>query len=382
MKKRTMIAILMSAVMLVSCAKAEPEAEPEDETTATTTVEETTAETTVAETEATTRPTTAATTTAEPTPTTAAVSETKPDPVDEGSLHYDMFMAKVDEIEASASGEYTYAIRSIYNYETRDYYCVLVAFRADEITSYAIFDGEMVVYEEEDLSSDEIDYSHTYDEIKLMPCLFDTRLTSLQLTEEGTDWNAAVGIADSIGDGTYFGGLVALSDDGTRALIEVGEIISFDREMILSMSEGDSIGYGDFVIDEIYINGEYVQVNLASEMYGYEFHLTDHDEADPSKLYLCGDSEAWCMTNMVLVEVPVSPDCVESDTYMYVYDADEIGYNDREITGNPITDSYFWCCLDHRQFGPYNNGWYIAGAVIEPVTIQNGEVTQIHLGFR
>ena len=374
-----MLALLMSAVMLVSCSKAEPETEPtetEKETTTTTTVEETTEETTAA----TTGETTAATTTAEPTPT--PVPEIKPDPVDAGSVHYDMFMAKVDEIEAFAPGQYRYSIYNYSNYDGATDYCVLTVFGEGEQTSYAIFDGELVVYEGADVREGAVDYSHTYDEIKLMPCLFGTSVTSQQLTDEGIEWNAPVSFVDSIDDGMYFGGLVGISEDGTRALIEAGEPISFDKDTILSMSEGDPLGYADFVIESEFINGDYIQINLVSDTYGRELHLTNHEEADPSRLYLCGESESWFMTNNVLVEVPISPDCVVIDNYINLYAPDDHCYEDREIFGNPIMDSVYWYHMDQSNYLRSNSGWYLAGAALEPVTIQNGESTQVYLGFR
>ena len=108
MKATKILAILMATAMLTSCGKA-PVEETTEETTiteeTTTTAEETTAAATPTPTP---RPTLTPTPrpTATPTPTPAPTG----DPITSDDDQYPIIMGFVDELEASAPGEYRYII--------------------------------------------------------------------------------------------------------------------------------------------------------------------------------------------------------------------------------------------------------------------------------
>lgn len=372
MKKKTMIALLTAASLLVSCSKTAPtETTTEGTTTEATTAEETTA---VSETSETTETTPAPSPTPEPTPVPTPPGDIRT----EGPEQYDMFMAKIDEIEASAPGQYGY------QFSVERNSCILTAFDGNDKIRFVITDGEMTEYVPEEEHSYVIDYYLSYEDIRSIPFLCDTRLSVDTLGEERVEFNSPVtDVVESVPDGIYFGSLVGFSSDGTSALVVAGTPISFDRDEILSLEVEAPIGFMDFTVADIIVNEEYdyVQIDLSSESYDIgNLHLTNNRDADNSRLYLCEESNAWMLEGCVIVQVPVSSSVELGGNYEnMLYGPDGYEPEDPVITGNPLLDSGFWAALDPSYC---SNGWLSCSGGLEPVVIENGQITYMAIGYR
>lgn len=367
MKKRIMIALLMSATMLVSCSQAEVEETVKEETTTTTTAEETTEETT------------------EETAAPAESEEQEPvaDLITGGGDQYNTFMDKIDEIEAQDPGGYRYAFSIEYDNAQEGYFYTLAVIHGDDNIKYVILDGEIEEYTEGEVNDFECESALYYEQIRQLPCLISTSgLTHYELSDGIADYHAPTVDLDEPADGTYFGQLVGVTENGSSLLMVIGTPVSFDRDEILALEVGDPIGYNDLTIEEIFVNEEtgYVSVTLGDP----RLILSACDEADPSRLYLCGDSDAWILEDAFIAEVPVSSSCVVESTAANFFDMS--GYDDMEPTGNPLMDSEYAYAMGLNEWNPSryadNNGWVLPYGVIEPVEITNGEVTRIFIGFR
>ena len=372
MKKRTMIALLTAASLLVSCSKEAPaETTTEGTTTEATTTEENTVESESSE-------TTETTPTPSPTPEPTPVPTPPGDIRSEGSNQYDMFMAKIDEIEASVPGQYGYQFSIDRNC------CILTVYDGTTKVMYVISDGEIIEYVPEVQHDYSFDPYLSYEDIRSIPFLCDTRFSFDTLGEERVEFNSPVtDVVDSVPDGMYFGSLVGLSSDGTSALIVAGTPISFDRDEILSLEIGDPIGFMDFTVADIQVNEEYdyVQIDLSSESYDIgNLHLTNNPYIDGSELYLCEDSRDWMLQDAVIVQVPVSPSVELGGNYEnMLYGPDGYEPEDLVITGNALLDSGYWALLD-PSYG--SNGWISCSGGLEPVMIENGQIIYMAIGYR
>ena len=374
MKKRSALALILAAAMFASCAKAEPETEPTEttkETTITTTVEETTAVTTEATTEATTRTTTETTVAATPTPEPEIVRDLCTD-----YDQYPLFMAKIEEIEASAPGEYRYLILAGSK-------IALVAIAEDDEQCYVASGGEIIEYDDIVIHDYQRVWARPYEDIVRLPFLVDSaNLLRTEYTNEEVRYDQLNTIADSIEDGTYMGAVWGISGDGRSVLMSVCTPVTFDKEEILSLNVGDSIGYEDYVIADIesYEDREGIRIRLSSATIPYAdcVYLRDFDAYDSSKLFMAYD-DCCVMTDSKIVTVTISSECVITDR---VGPHDE-GFDDSVNTGNPMFDSYYWYYLNEcYPWGDTlncNNGWYGYWSVATPIVIRDGEVVSMHL---
>jgi len=362
MKKRTFIALMLTgALALASCSKA-PEETKKHRKERETTAEETTAEETAAPTPV---PTNAPTSTPTPTP----VPHPEADPIDADEDQYAIMMAQIDAIEEENAGS-SYQIRNVYNRELGIYYWVLTAYYGDTSHEYVVRDGESI---EVDESSDEPDVKLSYDEITSIPFLADTSESWLFGMSE---------IVDSIEDGRYFGRVIGFSEDGTRMWLSIGTPIVLERSFVETLEVGDSIGYSaygeELTITEI---SSYGDVNSYSLSNGY-FLSANYCEDPENELMVTGDNDCPFAGDPVIVEVPVSSSCTVTDTYDLLGTIE--GYDEIELTGNPILDSYWWYFQSNSPYdGVYSsNGWYGCYGLAYPVVISGGEVVSINVEWR
>lgn len=386
MKKRAFISIILAMTMIAGCAMNEMAEETTVEETTTEATAETTTETSVAATPTPIpRPRITVTPTPMPTPTPAPVPPG--DVITEGTEQYDMFMAKIDEIEASSPGQYEYQFAIEMNS------CILTVFDGTDKIMYVITDGVISDYNEDVKQYAYIPDTYlSYEEIKLIPFLCDTRFSFDTLGEDAVDFNAPVTeVVENIPDGMYFGGLIGLSVDGTSAFIIAGTPISFDRDEMLALDEGDPIGYLDFTVEKIHSNSDYdyVQIDLSSESFNIGcLHLTNNNDADDSRLYLCEESNDWMLENAVIVQVPVSPSVELGGNYeIMLYGQEGYDPGDREMTGNSLLDSSYWAYIsddenNYNYSSGTNNGWRDCCGGLEPVVIENGQITYMAIGYR
>ena len=86
------------------------------------------------------------------------------------------------------------------------------------------------------------------------------------------------------------------------------------------------------------------------------------------------------LENSVIVQVPVSPSVELGGNYEnMIYGPDGYDPGDQEMTGNTLLDSGYWASRDTAR---ENNGWISGGGGLEPVVIEDGQITYMAIGFR
>ena len=373
MKKRTITALmLIGALALSSCSKA-----PVEETTEETTITEET--TTVSETTAAATPTPTPRPTLTPTPRPTATPTPTPDPtgdpITSDDDQYPIIMGFVDELEASAPGEYRYIIFS--RSSDNDAYWVLAVFGDNTSEAYIVVDGEMVETAMPANYHYSADEALTYDELKSFPCLIS------ESDRPSTDAE----YPDSLADGTYVGSIIAMSEDGTRLYMYVSEVVAFDRSFAESLQVGDSIGCSvngqELTVTDIGTetdeNGEeqLLYVSLSNSCHLNPYPGIGDDDTFVLWRYSCPYFE-----ERYVVELPVSPSCEVTDTFDVLVELPE--YADQVPTGNPLLDSYWWYVHSGDSYVPalYSNGWYQCSGLLFPVEVRNGEIVRVNIEWR
>lgn len=311
--------------------------------------------------------------------------ETSPDLCTDDSSQYELFMEKINELEDSSNGNNTYSFKEIYDEEREGYYYVLTAFEGDGKELFVVSDGIVSWYPEPDDYGFYQSDSLPYEQITALPFLTDTsELTHNELTESGVSYNVSTQMTDKVDDGVYFGSLIGVTEDGSRALLRIGEPVSFDRDEMCTLEPGNPIGYYDLVVDRNLSqpdNGFY-QIDLDSPSIT---DLTDSclracSSADEEMIYLGRNDGHWWLTDSIIVEVAVSDTVEVSDDYLEHIDNGLP--EDRELTGNQLLDSSFWYYVNEEGRGSaHNNGWISTYATAVPVVISNGELSHIELVF-
>lgn len=303
------------------------------------------------ETEATTSATTVNTTVDE---TEASYANRLPDLADEGSEQYEKFIAMATEMH-EADPNATFSVRSDSDINSGELFYILSVYTEDQVIDYVLIDGEWAEYRGDVYHNYEAVYP--YEVFIDLPYITDheefqyTPMFSGELLAP-----SSAHLVDDIADGTWYGELIALSDYGSSALIKVGEPVSFDRDEILSLSEGDAVGYGEAVISSVNVDEEQVVIDMNGL---YTTELTTIPGGDPSRLYMCDSEGNLYFDTMELVIVPISPDC--------------------EINGEAFPDSLLWYQCSNDAALRRNNGWIECVNVVAPVVIENGEIVSLYI---
>ena len=364
MKRKAIAIILLSSFLFASCSKQVEETTTAEETT-TTTTEETTEETT----RATPTPRPTATPTPRPSPTPAETTEeTEEEEVDYDA--YEVIMNGIDEIEATDPGNYLYQC----DYSNRAWH--LYTLRGDEKSEYTIEQGELELTDTSVVENPESAQSFfTYDEMKMLP-LLPRDLGSVSSGE----------FVSSIEDDTYFGIMLAVSEDGRYGLFYIGTPVEFDQSFVDSLQVCDEIGYEDIYVTDIRENGSNRWITLSRNDLFFSPQYYDFTGTQ----LLCSDSVNPVRENEVLVVLPISTSCTVTDTYYILTGTDNDGYTSWQTsdrTGVPFFDSYFWYYLNDPAYlhtaEVSSTGWYDFGySLAYPVVVTNGEVTLMNLEWR
>ncbi len=267
----------------------------------------------------------------------------------------EMFRGKVSEIESEYPGIYSYSITSVYDADRGGYFYVLTAW--DRGTgapwSMVISDGEWGWFDDDGTHGIDINCARSYEDIQSMPFLFDTKyLIHPELAESGMT-NVPVSFVENTEDGLYSGRLIAINEDGSSALLLIGEPITFERSEIEALDSGDLIGLYDLRIsDDLSVpEDDYTMITLDAD------DLTDLCLMDSpfghDTLCLSGE-DGICIRDPYVVEVPLP----------YYSDADiELGQH-MDLT-----------------LVPGNNGWFLVDTPVSVLQICDGEVYQMELCF-
>lgn len=364
MKKRTMLALLMSAVMLVSCSKAEPE-ETEEETTTTTTVEETTEETTAAPTP-TPMPTATPTPTPEPTPT--APPEPEPDDYDPDMDYYGMTMALVDTIEQEYPGANRY-------FSTCDYYSGVSLHVIHPDNSYSVYiisGGEYILLGEGHLDYLCLeDYPYDAEAFRQLPCIYDM-----------TYYRDDQFFTGAPADGVYAGKILAINGERNSVLISCGKVIEFDEEYVLSLSEGDVVdipGIGEATVTEV--DDRHVSLDN-----GFLIRSGCVNTGNTEGWYLADSDLDFAYVNVTgIYELPISSSCTINEHSPLDQDNDTLAEYQDDIASSdaPLAAAYYGQHI-HLMDEYSNGGYYVCFMSTGDVTgyeVRGGEIVNIDIEY-
>jgi len=195
------------------------------------------------------------------------------------------------------------------------------------------------------------------------------------------------GITYSVEDGTYFGSLYAVNYDGTMALVVVGNPIIIDASTYDSLAGAASFtdinGEEYTIAEEGDYGNDYISIDEEGEsLYGWFIDAGDG-------LYIMeSESDYIVHHHDRLVFLDIASDCEITDCYAPLVSSTNGAPTADSDTGlNPnepltISNSYFLYNYITNDYSNFYNNWVEAYAILEPVTIENGVVTEITLGWR
>ena len=375
----SLLCLLSYAFSLGACSKVE-ETTVSEETSVIETTVETTAETT-RRSVVTPIPRATTATTSETTVNTTPTPTPFPEPPEDDPYNYDvdcydMFMEKIDSLEESDPGNYSYLISHEYIRSIQQSYWVLRIYHGGDFTYLILVDGELL---EVDLAAgsqyfnDSPDYYFSYDEIRTVPFIYDMLYDDYVINEEGT--------TDSIDDGMYFGSLIAISDDGRYGYFEIGTPILYDLDYVLSLEIGDEIGYEDITVTGFYTmddGTQWPQLSVSEPYFSKSYYEYT------GKVCLCWSSDNPAIENSTIVRLPISEDCEVTDIFSWLTTEESVAeWEATDKTGITIMDSYFWYYYTSATgYGYFSNGWMVGHGLSYPCVITNGEVTELNLEWR
>ncbi|MBO7450319.1 MAG: hypothetical protein J6U54_08095 [Clostridiales bacterium] len=372
MKMRTVVALLLMVSMLVGCGSTDKksnvrhkEEEPSEITSEST--EETTVETTAA-------PTPTSEPTEKPTPTPYAVNVDVDDLSMEEirylyrafaeGLHKDEPDLKFGFMEITIKGDLVWVLATSDGNGT--------------YAEYACVDGKMTDITNPD-HADSIDfYVTSFDNFMLLPCV--TELNSYTYDE----------VVESIDDGTYYGDIMAISDDGNYMLILAGEPVSFTQEEYDHLEVGDVVYHNDYCDEDVYIesfNDNGFATLSESDLWIAENSFTD----DEHEYMLFSSSYNPVTVNAKVVVVGISPDCEIEDTYRNLLvepdsDSEPEGYAEylEDLDDPTVLEKtvYWFYSSMHCDLSSLGNGWTDNRGLLYPIVIKNGEATMMSLQWR
>ena len=126
---------------------------------------------------------------------------------------------------------------------------------------------------------------------------------------------------------------------------------------------------------------------------GHDFYITDDNDnsnygwfidAGDGTYIMSSDSDVICRCNERLAYVNIAEDCEIVDRFAILSDvegADQtVGLNpDEPLT---ITNSYFYDYYVNYEYGSHYSQWFTCSGLLEPVTIVDGEITSMTIGWR
>jgi len=377
------LSLIMS--MAVSCSGSSKERtkrhdrdDDEEETEIETETEETTP--TEAPTEPTEEPTT------EPTeePTTEPPVTTPEIYVDQGfgSMRYSTYMSLCSELN-DANKDYLFGFRE--DFDNRPIEFDLLTYDPDSkiLTTYYCDDsGNLIELDTNRIDAGEeymIEYLLTFDELSKYPCMIDADYM-----------NSKIEFVSSLPDGKYFGSIDAISNDGTKALLSLGEGVILSEEEYKNLKVGDKIKVDFYDTEYITVT----EVNDTDDPYmGIRFDIdyvwfSQGAYTDNSTDYvLLTDSDVPVSTNDRLVIIDLASDCEVDDTFGWLmaegYEEGMKKMIEDEGYTNPLQTSSFWYFHYTYEYKiESSNGWTPMWGLVLPAVVKNGELVKFCIGWR
>ena len=313
------------------------------------------------------------------------------------SEQYNLFMKKIDEVEASEPGAYKYAIGASKDRKTETYSFVLMTVKGVYTTCYAVVDGELVKL---DSNPGELNVSTqgalSYEDIKKLPCLVDTwYLLHDEITETGISETCLTPFVDTIEDGEYYGEIIGFSEDGTRVLLKIGKPVILDYDYIEDeVAPFAEIGFKDFIktVDKVEIEDRGFGILITSPTYDFGTEFVVHRyytiRGRTNKGYVYYDYKYWA-EDYVIIELPLAEDC-KVFNYGEYYNRNKDLASDWDENGDPMTKTlYFNHLITNKSSYPYDSGWitippflrvrYRSEARVDSIIISDGQVKELEM---
>lgn len=295
---------------------------------------------------------------------------------DYGSLDeaaYVIFNAKIDELHSENPDlRFQYCM-----YYTNEYpicwgLCAGEA-GSDKCTLY-LSDGKDTI--EYDNEYDFIGDQCTYDEIKQYPLITDSYYFA---TKPVTDTRF-----NKVEDGRFFGFLVGISKDGSKAFVSLGEPYLLSEEEVQALKPGDTIKF--FEDDPTCDFDEIVSDGFDGTKNGYLYEVFDYYNFsfdEESGKYMLLDLNEMPVTHNVRLAIVDFADSVKvEDQYPALYD----GSDSQSGVFTNITDTYFFTDVVNdgitSEFFSRYNGWITCLTNVTPVVISNNQISEITFSWR
>lgn len=278
---------------------------------------------------------------------------------------YNILRQKADELHTEDYGDnLRYCFYESYTLDGDSNWHLSVMSIVDDDLEMSFYVKNGVVVEEE-IPSYVQPACFDFETFMSLPCLVDY----YNFSSEGKA--STVEIVTDIDDGVYYGNILLVNDDGTKALADIGLPYTISAE--------------EYAIYEVDPDAYFESVPELQDCYGW---FVEEDGV----YILTGDSDCKIVFDSFLAWIDISSDVVEEDSFslLLFYDSGEIDYDNYQESdyvynydGNALVNSSFMEYNINYQYGCYfSNGWLSAFGLLEPVQIVNNEATNLNIGWR
>lgn len=198
-------------------------------------------------------------------------------------------------------------------------------------------------------------------------------------------------IGNSIDDGTYYAELLAISIDGTKALIVAKDPIILTSEEYhnlqpgerLTIADGDPLYEFDLTLSDDFDPNDPEFSSDSDDKYTFEnctFYFYEMENGN----YILGSGEncqVYASMNPRLLIVDIAPDCAITDEFDTLENLDPTPYGYSDGINN-MTKSYFYYYYSTLNSPIIYNDWININTAIKPCTIENNVITQMTLTYK
>ncbi|MCQ2483486.1 MAG: hypothetical protein MJ153_08380 [Clostridia bacterium] len=279
---------------------------------------------------------------------------------------YELFMDFVQDGSFDSNAEFAFECLRYGSNDPVDSRWGLVVKTGDDMVSYAVIKGQV---KETSLGHDW--YPHKYL----------SREDFLQLPIMLNDISGKFGSSDDIENGTYYGWIYCTNTDGTQLLAEIAFPVIIDSSTYEGLSDASEFTdiYGEtYTLESEYNEDENEIIDESGEIL-HGWFTPDED----GNYRFISDSFFTPTHNGTLCFIDIADDCVIEDTFAWLMNSGEptVGFNPDE----PFTfrNSHFYNYVVTYILGNVYNGWAEGGpAILEPVTVEDGQIVSMVIGFR
>ena len=200
------------------------------------------------------------------------------------------------------------------------------------------------------------------------PCILELRTTEINE------------FAESLGDGAYYGNILAASENVDKMIVEVWKPVQFTPKGYSALKVGDIVyedEYSELSVESIDDDGNVILSNP-------DMFIVKDQSSEGNGNYILTYLGFSVGDHHMLALVSVDPNCKIEDHYGWVY-AENEGYEDY-LNDNPdltaVEKTLFWYGASQYAsfFLPLGNGWEDISAFLNPVIIENDTIVEVRFG--